>query len=198
VRVKNIVEALQTHWLTHGGLNRAMHHNPVHGRAASLLMARKKPLLIVTGIISLVALLAVVGIELTRGLSLTRGLPSLAAQEIYVMADMEKPYLSIDLDPAAACLKSIRVPLSEITLKVDPALPTDIAISSTDPYIWGDRWPWVEKVTVTLKTGRQKEGFDKLLQPEKLKQLQADLAKGSAYGVTHSGMLTGGGRILEN
>jgi len=174
-----------------------MPRNHVQGRAAAFFMARKKPVLIITGIISFLALLAVVGIELTRGLSLTRGLPSLAAQEMYVMADREKPYLSIDLDPSAARVKSIRVPLSEITLTVDAALPTDMTISSTDAYIWGDRWPWVEKVTITLKTERQKEGFDRLLQPEKLKQLQEDLAKGSAYGVTHSGMLTGGGRILE-
>lgn len=175
-----------------------MPRNPLQGRTAALIMARKKLLLIITGIISLLALLAVVGIELTCGLSLTRGLPSLAAQEMYVMADKEKPYLSIDLDPSAARLKAIRVPLSEVTFKVDPALPTDMTISSTDAYIWGYRWPWVEKVTITLKTERQKEGFDKLLQPEKLKQLHEDLAKGSAFGVTHSGMLTGGGRIMEN
>jgi hypothetical protein len=182
----------------HGGLSHAMPRNPVQGRAAAVLMARKKPVLIIAGIIAFLALLAVVGIELTRGLSLTRGLPSLASQEMYVMADKGKPFLSIDLDPSAAGLKSIRVPLAEITLKVDPALPTDMTISSADAYIWGDRWPWVEKVTITLKTERQKEGFDKLLQPEKLKQLHEDLAKGSAFGVTHSGMLTGGGRILEN
>jgi hypothetical protein len=184
--------------LIDGGLSHAMPRNPVQGRAAAVLMARKKPVLIIAGIIAFLALLAVVGIELTRGLSLTRGLPSLAAQEMYVMADKGKPFLSIDLDPSAEDLKSIRVPLAEITLKVDPALPTDMTISSADAYICGDRWPWVEKVTITLKTERQKEGFDKLLQPEKLKQLHEDLAKGSAFGVTHSGMLTGGGRILEN
>lgn len=152
----------------------------------------------ITGIISFLALLALVGIALTRGLSLTRGLHSLAAQDMYVMADKDTLYLSIDLDPAAACLKSIRVPVSEITFKVNPDVPTDMAISSTDEYIWGDRWPWVEKVTITLKTERQKEGFDKLFYPEKLKQLQDDLVKGAAFGVTHSGLLTGGGRIMEN
>lgn len=161
-------------------------------------MARKKPVLIITGIIAFFVLLAAVGIELTRGLSLTRGLPSLAARDLYIMADKEKVYLSIDLGPSVAGLSSIRVPLSEISLKVDPALPTDMTISSADAYIWGDRWPWVEKVTIALKSERQKEGFDKLLQPEKLKQLHEDLAKGSAFGVTHSGMLTGGGRIMED
>jgi len=163
----------------------------------SIVMARKKLAIILMVVASFLALLAVLGIELTSGLSLTRGLHNLPVQEIYVMADKDKLYLSVDLAPSATGLKTIRVPLSEITFEVNPALTKDMAISSTDAYIWGDRWPWVEKVTITLKTARQKEGFDTLFEPKKLKPLQDDLAKGTTVGVTHSGLLTSGGRIME-
>ena len=163
----------------------------------SIVMARKKPAIILMVVASFLALLAVLGIELTSGLSLTRGLHNLPVQEIYVMADKDKLYLSVDLAPSATGLKTIRVPLSEITFEVNPALTKDMAISSTDAYIWGDRWPWVEKVTITLKTALQKEGFDTLFEPKKLKPLQDDLAKGTTVGVTHSGLLTSGGRIME-
>jgi len=167
------------------------------GDIDSILMARKKSAIFLMVVTSFLALLAVIGIELTSGLSLTRGLRNLPVQEIYVMADTDKIYLSVDLDPSATGLKTIRVPLSEIAFEVNPALTKDMAISSTDVYIWGDRWPWVEKVTITLKTEQQKEGFDTLFAPEKLQQLQDDLAKGNAVGVTHSGHLTSGGRIME-
>ena len=160
-------------------------------------MARKKLAIILMVVASFLALLAVLGIELTSGLSLTRGLHNLPVQEIYVMADTDKIYLSIDLDPSATGLETIRVPLSEIAFEVNPALTKDMAISSTDAYIWGDRWPWVEKVTIMLKTALQKEGFDTLFEPKKLKPLQDDLAKGTTVGVTHSGLLTSGGRIME-
>lgn len=174
-----------------------MQRDTVPGRTVTIIMARKKPVIILIVIISFLALLAIVGLELTHGLSLTRGLRSLAVKEIYVMGDMDKLYLSIDLDPSEIHLNSIRVPLEEISIALNPALATDMTISSAE-YIWGDRWPWVEKVTITLKTERQKEGFDKLFKPEKLEQLQDDLKKGSAVGVTHSGLLTSGGRMMEN
>jgi len=102
-------------------------------------MAQKKTLLLLTGVIFFLALAVIIGLALTHGLTVTRGLNRIAVQEIYVMADKGRLYLSIDLDPAAASLKSIRVPLSEITLKVDSALPTDMTISNADTYIWGDR-----------------------------------------------------------
>ena len=163
----------------------------------STFMARKKPAIILMVVTSFLALLAVVGVELTRGLSLTRGFHNLPVQEMYVMADKDKLYLSVDLALSATGLQTIRVPLSEITFEVNPAQIKDIAISSTDAYIWGDRWPWVEKVTITLKTALQKDGFDTLFEPKKLKPLQDDLAKGTTVGVTHSGLLTSGGRIME-
>ncbi len=175
-----------------------MNRDAVPGRAVTITMAQKKTLLLLTGVIFFLALAVIIGLALTHGLIVTRGLNRIAVQEIYVMADKGRLYLSIDLDPAAASLKSIRVPLSEITLKVDSALPTDMTISSADTYIWGDRWPWVKMVTITLKTERQKEGFDKLLMPEQVKQLRDDLAKVSAFGVTHAGLLTGGGKIMDD
>ena len=143
-------------------------------------------------------ILGAAGVEFTRGLSLTRGLHNLTVKDIYAMGSAHHElYLSIDLDPSAAHLKSIRVALEDISLDVNPALATDMEISSTDPYIWGDRWPWVEKVTIIIKARRQKEGFEKLLKAEKLNQLQSDLDKGLVVGVTHFGLLTSGGRIVD-
>ncbi len=159
-------------------------------------MKRRRPVFLLTGVVLFFAVLVIAGIELTRGLSLTRELHSLGVKEMYIMSDKGMLYLSIDLDPSASHVHSIRVPLEQISFAVNPALATDMTISSTD-YIWGDRWPWVENVTITLKTARQKEGFAQLLKPEKLKQMQADLDKGTAAGVTHAGLLTSGGRILD-
>jgi len=161
-------------------------------------MKSVKPAVLFIIVTCILALLAAAAVELILGLSLTRGLRSLAVKDMYAMGTENTFYLSIDLDPSATHLKSIRVALEDITLDIDPALAGDLELSSTDPYIWGDRWPWVEKATLTLKTRRQKEGFDQLLAAEKLKQLQTDLNKGIAVGVTHTGLLTSGGRILDH
>ena len=167
-------------------------------RTRSIFMPRVKPITVFIAIASILVILGAAGVELTRGLSLTRGLHNLTVKDIYAMGSShDKLYLSIDLDPSAAHLRSIRVALDDISLDINPALATDMVISSTDPYIWGDRWPWVEKVTITLKTKSQKEGFEQLLKAEKLNQLESDLDKGMVVGVTHFGLLTSGGRIVD-
>lgn len=161
-------------------------------------MSRKKVTALVLGIVITATLLAALGVELTRGLSLTRGFHNLTVKDIYAMGSAEgKLYLSIDLDPAETHLTSIRVALNDILLDVNPGISSDVVISSADAYIWGDRWPWVEKVTITLKTSSQKEGFAALLRADNLKQMQTDLNKGLVVGVTSSGLLTSGGRIVD-
>lgn len=161
-------------------------------------MKKVKSTTLLLGIMSIILILGAAGVELTRGLSLTRGFHNLTVRDIFAMGSPgDRFFLSIDLAPSATPLTSIRVALQEISLDLNPELASDMVISSTDAHIWGDRWPWVEKVTLTLKTKRQKEGFEALLTAEKLRQLQTDLDKGMVVGVTHSGLLTSGGRILD-
>jgi hypothetical protein len=101
--------------------------------------------------------------ELVCGLSLTSGFPNSPVSNMYLMVSPEgQLYLSIDSAPSRSPFTTMRVTIEDITLAVDPSSPEDVAISSQDPYIWGNRWPWVEKVTLTLKTEKQRAGFEKL------------------------------------
>lgn len=135
--------------------------------------------------------------ELVFGLSLTSGFPDSPVSNMYLMVNPEgQLYLSIDSAPSRLSFTTMRVTIEDITLAVDPSSPEDVAISSQDPYIWGNRWPWVEKVTLTLKTEKQRAGFEKLFTAEKLNEMRGGVKKPTTYGITKYGILTSEGRIL--
>lgn len=155
-----------------------------------------RAVLILAGMLLLGTLL----FELICGLSLTRGFPHLPVNAIYLMVSPEKqPYLSIDSagDHSPLPFTTMRVTIDSITLAVEPSSAEEVTISSRDPFIWGNRWPWVEKVTLTLKTEKQREGFETLFKAESLNALCQDAKKPSAYGITTYGMLMFEGRIIN-
>ena len=90
----------------------------------------------------------------------------------------------------------MRVLLKDITLAADPTIPDDITANSQDPSIWGNRWPWVEKVTLTVKNEKQQEGFKALFAPEKSDKIRQGVKEMQAYGITKYGILMSEGRIL--
>lgn len=152
----------------------------------------------VTALLAGVALIAALLFELVCGFSLTRGLSPSPVQEIYLIVNPEEPtYLSIDTAQPDAPFTSLRVHPEEITFAVDPGSPAEVTLSSHDPYIWGNRWPWVEKVTLTLKTAKQKAGFEKLFTAERLNEVRQWGQQPQTYGITKYGKLTSEGRILE-
>jgi hypothetical protein len=135
--------------------------------------------------------------ELTCGLSLTRGFARIPVRDMFlIVSPAEQLYLSIDSAPSPLPFTTLRVTLDDITLAVDPTSPEDVAISSRDPYIWGNRWPWVEKVTLTVKTEKQRAGFEALFTAERLDGIRQGVKKPLAHGITKYGILTSEGRIL--
>ena len=135
--------------------------------------------------------------ELVWGLSLTSGFPPSQVNDMYLIVSPEQPsYLSIDTVSSRLPFTSIRVTLQDITLAVDPTSPEDMAMSSQDPYIWGNRWPWVEKVTLTVKTEKQRAGFEALFTAERLDGIRQGVKEQISYGITKYGILTSEGRIL--
>jgi len=135
--------------------------------------------------------------ELVCGLSLTSRFPSTPVRDMYLIVNSEEPlYLSIDSAPSGLSFTTMRVTIEEISLAVDPSSPEDVAMSSQDPYIWGNRWPWVEKVTLTVKTEKQRAGFEKLFTAERLDEIRQGVKKPLAYGITKYGILTSEGRML--
>ena len=136
--------------------------------------------------------------ELICGLSLTRGFSPIPVRDLYlIVSPEEQSFLSIDTAPSGLPFTSLRVLPKDITLAADPTSPDDMATSSQDPFIWGNRWPWVETVTLTVKTEKQKEGFSALLTPERLDEIRQGVKETRAYGITRYGILTSEGRILE-
>ena len=135
--------------------------------------------------------------ELTCGLSLTRGFTSIPVRDMYLIVSPEEQlYLSIDNAPSQLPFTSLRVTLDDITVAVDPTSPEDVTISSRDPYIWGNRWPWVDTVTLTVKTEKQRAGFEALFTTERLDKIRQGVKKQQSYGITKYGILTSEGRIL--
>ena len=149
------------------------------------------------GLLAGTVLIGALLVELVCGLSLTRGFPTIPVKDMYlIVSPGEQLYLSIDSPPSQLPFTAMRVTLEDITLAVDPSSPEDVAISSQDPYIWGNRWPWVEKVTLTIKTEKQRAGFEKLFTAETLDGIRQGVKKPLAYGITKYGILTSEGRIL--
>ena len=142
-------------------------------------------------------LIGVLVFELIYGLSLTRGLPRVPVRDMYlIVSPGEQSFLSIDTVPSGLPFTSMRVLLKDITLAADPTSPDDMATSSQDLSIWGNRWPWVEKVTLTVKTEKQQEGFKALFTPERLDEIRQSVKEMQAYGITKYGILMSEGRIL--
>ncbi len=153
-------------------------------------------------IISVLAILVAVGalfVEILWGLSLLRGgFHHIPVKDMYLIITPEKePYLSIDIYPGILPFTKLRVAHDDVALDVNPSIAKEIVIDSNDKFIWGSRWPWVEKVTLTLKADKQRKGFESLFNPEKLKRLQREFRKGEIFGITSYGLLTMGGRFLE-
>lgn len=159
---------------------------------------KSKRLLFTTFWVLGIAITGVVLFELVYGLLWTDAFQNLPVEDMLVMDVAEnQPYFSIDIPAGRVPFNKMRVRMSEIKLKVDPSITSDIVISSNDGYIWGHRWPWVEKVTLTLKTEEQKEGFDALLEGERLSRLGGYNEDGMCFGVTLYGQLTKEGRVLS-
>ena len=148
-------------------------------------------------VIAGVVLIGALVFELIYGLSLTRGFSGVPVRDMYlIVSPEEQSFLSIDTAPSGLPFTTVRVLLMDITLAVDPTSADDMTTSSQDPYIWGNRWPWAEKVILTVKTEKQKEGFKALFTPERLEKIRQGVKKTNAYGITKYGILTSEGRIL--
>jgi len=148
-------------------------------------------------VIAAMILIGALVFELICGLSLTKGFPGIPVRDMYlIVSPEEQSFLSIDTVPSGLPFTSMRVLLKDITLAADPTIPDDMTASSQDPSIWGNRWPWVEKVTLTVKTEKQQEGFKALFAPERLDKIRQGVKETQAYGITKYGILTSEGRIM--
>ena len=157
----------------------------------------KRPLL-VTLWIGGITIIGLIVFELVCGLSVTRGFQKIPVVSMYVMNISEdKNYLSIDIPEERLPFNTMRVKIEEVKLKVDPSISDDIVTSSTDSYIWGNRWPWVQEVTLTLKNEEQREGFNSLLKGERLSKVKKYTKDGMCFGINKYGQLMYEGRILQ-
>jgi hypothetical protein len=158
---------------------------------------RRRTLISAACLLAGMVLIGALVFELACGLSLTRGFSRIPVRDMYLIVNpAEQTYLSFDSPPSPLPFTTLRVTLDDITLAVDPTSPEDMAMSSQDPYIWGNRWPWVEKVTLIVKTEKQKAGFEALFTAERLDEIRQGVKKPLAYGITKYGILTSEGRIL--
>ena len=138
-------------------------------------------------------------IDLIWGLSLTRGFENIPVTEMYVIGSPEEElYLSIDSPSGQVPFTKLRVHIEDVTVKVNPSLPRNLFMSSNDRFIWGNRWPWLRQLTLTVKNEQQREGFETLFKPANLMQLRQDHKKEIILGVTSYGLLVSEGRILAD
>jgi hypothetical protein len=158
---------------------------------------RRRNWISAAGLLAGLVLIGALLCELVCGLSLTSRFPNTPVRDMYLIVSPEEQlYLSIDSAPSRLPFTAMRVTLEDIILAVDPSSPEDVTMSSQDPYIWGNRWPWVEKVTLTVKTEKQRAGFEKLFTAERLDEIRQGVKKPLAYGITKYGILTSEGRML--
>ena len=144
-------------------------------------------------------LLSALFVELMWGLSVTRGFHNTSVGEMYIIGGPEQElYLSIDSPPGRLPFTKVRIPIEGVTLKVDLSLSENIVMSSNDRFIWGDRWPWLNQLTLTVKNEEQREGFEALFKPEKLMQLRKDYKKEIILGISSYGLLISEGRIMPD
>ena len=145
------------------------------------------------------ALLSALVIELIWGLSLTRGFHNIPVGEMYLIGSPEQElHLSIDSPPGRLPFAKLRVPIEGVRLEVDPSLSESMVMSSDDKFIWGSRWPWLKKLTLTVKDEKQREGFKTLFKPENLTQLQKEFKKEIILGISSYGLLISEGRIIPD
>ena len=146
-----------------------------------------------------IALLLAFIIELIWGLSLTRGFQSIPVTEMYVIGGpKEELYLSIDSPSGQLPFTKLRVHIEDVGIEVNPSLSHNLVMSSNDQFIWGNRWPWLKQLTLTVKKEQQREGFETLFKPENLMQLRKDHKKEIIFGITSYGLLVSEGRILSD
>ena len=158
----------------------------------------KRTIVTATTLAGIVLLLACV-VEFIWGLSLTRGFHNIPVAEMYVIGSPgEELYLSIDSPPGQLPFTKLRVHIEDVAVEVDPSSPHNLAMSSTDGFIWGNRWPWLKKLTLIVKNEQQRAGFLTLFKPENLMQLRKDNKKEIILGITSYGLLISEGRILSD
>ena len=146
-----------------------------------------------------IALLISFIIELIWGLSLTRGFQNIPVTEMYVIGGpKEELYLSIDSPSGQLPFTKLRVHIEDVGIEVNPSLSHNLVMSSKDQFIWGNRWPWLKQLTLTVKKEQQREGFETLFKPENLMQLRKDHKKEIIFGITSYGLLVSEGRILSD
>jgi len=146
-----------------------------------------------------ILLLSALVIELMWGLSVTRGFHNIPVGEMYLIGGPEQElHLSIDCPPGRLPFTKVRVPVEDVALKVDSSLSESIVMSSNDKFIWGNRWPWLKRLTLTVKNEKQQEGFETLFKPEKLLQLRKDYRKEIILGISTYGLLISEGRIMPD
>ena len=146
-----------------------------------------------------IVLLSALVIELMWGLSVTRGFHNIPVGEMYIIGGPEQAlYLSIDSPPGRLPFTKLRVPIEGVALEVDPSLTESMVMSSNDKFIWGNRWPWLKQLTLTVKNEKQREGFETLFKPEKLMQLRKDYKKEIILGISSYGLLISEGRIMPD
>ena len=163
-------------------------------------MGKKKHIFRTCSVLAGILLLLAFVVELIWGLSLTRGFQNIPVREMYLMATApeEELYLSIDSPPGLVPYKKVRVCIENVALEIDPSLSHDLLMSSRDLFIWGNRWPWLKQVTLTVKKEKQREGFNALFKPERLMQLRQDYKREIILGITKYGLLISEGRILPD
>ena len=146
-----------------------------------------------------IALLLAFIIELIWGLSLTRGFQNIPVTEMFVIGGpKEELYLSIDSPSGQLPFTKLRVHIEDIEIEVTPSLSHNLLMSSNDRFIWGNRWPWLKQLTLTVEKEQQREGFETLFKPENLMQLRKDHKKEIIFGITSYGLLVSEGRILSD
>lgn len=160
-------------------------------------MNRRTIIIIIT--LAGIVLLSALVIELMWGLSVTRGFHNIPVGEMYIIGGPEQElYLSIDSPPGRLPFTKLRVPIEGVALAVDPSLVESMVMSSNDKFIWGNRWPWLKQLTLTVKHEKQREGFETLFKPQNLMQLRKDYKKEIILGISSYGLLISEGRILPD
>ena len=160
-------------------------------------MNRRTTITIIT--LAGILLLSALVFELMWGLSVTRGFQNIPVREMYLIGGPEQEmHLSIDSPPGRLPFPKVRVPIGNVSIEIDPALSESMVMNSDDTFIWGNRWPWLKKLTLTVKNEKQREGFETLFKPERLMQLRKDYKKELILGISPYGLLISEGRIMPD
>lgn len=158
----------------------------------------RRTIITITTLAGILVLSALV-IELMWGLSVSRGFHNSPVGDMYLIGSPKQElHLSIDSPPGRLPFTKVRVPIKNVALTVDPSLSGNMVMSSNDQFIWGNRWPWLKQLTLTVKNEKQREGFETLFKPEKLMQLRKDYKKEIILGISSYGLLISEGRFMPD